>query len=214
MAFLLWNLPVGDDPMTTQISDPVREALEGLQQLAWSAEENHDAYTYDRAVAAKGALESLHASIATLEAEKERLRGAFDDEDERASVHWYGEWVAMKRQLAAERARVAGLEADAARYRWLRDSSACSLTLTHNDHHVVYESLADVLERSADDPLADYYSDVPADEKARMVASDSVWTLHVYPNTPVGFNVWHGATLDTAIDAALADAARKEGANV
>jgi hypothetical protein len=180
--------------MTTQISDPVREALEGLQQLAWSAEENHDAYTYDRAVAAKGALESLHASIATLEAEKERLRGAFDDEDERASVHWYGEWVAMKRQLAAERARVAGLEADAARYRWLRDSSACSLTLTHNDHHVVYESLAD--------------------EKARMVASDSVWTLHVYPNTPVGFNVWHGATLDTAIDAALADAARKEGANV
>ena len=35
-----------------------------------------------------------------IEGELERLRGAFDDTDEKASVHWYVEWVGMKRVLA------------------------------------------------------------------------------------------------------------------
>jgi len=35
---------------------------------------------------------------------------------------------------------------------------------------------------------------------ARLDAA--IWRLQIYPDTPIGFNVWHGATLDAAIDAA------------
>lgn len=94
----------------------------------------------------------------------------------------------------------AALEAtreDAERWRFVRDSTACSLSLTHNDHHVVYQSAADTL----DDPQG-YYNDLPDGERERMIEQDSIWTLHVYPNSPVGFNVYHGATLDAAIDQA------------
>jgi hypothetical protein len=97
---------------------------------------------------------------------------------------------------------VEALTADAERYRWLRDSQNCSLSINHNDHHCVYESVEQTFYNFAGDPKADYYADVPADERAKMIATDTIWTLHIYPNTPVGFNVYHAATLDAAIDAA------------
>ena len=39
-------------------------------------------------------------------------------------------------------------------------------------------------------------------EVERMKATNTIWTVQIYPNTPVGFNIWHAATLDAAIDAA------------
>ena len=42
---------------------------------------------------------------------------------------------------------------------------------------------------------------------ARLDAA--IWRLQIYPDTPIGFNVWHGATLDAAIDAALAAVERE-----
>lgn len=36
-------------------------------------------------------LDTLRQRLAEVEAGNERLRGAFDDADETASVHWYGE---------------------------------------------------------------------------------------------------------------------------
>lgn len=104
-----------------------------------------------------------------------------------------------------------GLRKDAERWRFLRDLPACSFSLTYNDHNVVYETAEQRIEDSAGDPRADYYGDVPADEKAKMIATNTIWTLHVYPNTPVGFNVYHGATLDAAIDAATSDAGAANG---
>lgn len=88
---------------------------------------------------------------------------------------------------------------DARRYRWLRDSRNCSLSISHNDHHNMYLSVADTL----DEPQG-YYSDLSDAERAQMIATDTIWTVHVYPNTPVGFNVYHASTLDAAIDKARA----------
>lgn len=91
---------------------------------------------------------------------------------------------------------------DAARYRWLRDSRPCSFALQFNDHHNVYQTVAETFEDSARDQKADYYGDCPPEEREKMIATDTIWTLHIYPNTPIGFNVYHAATLDAAVDAA------------
>lgn len=88
---------------------------------------------------------------------------------------------------------------DLRRYRFLRDSTACSLSISHNDHHNMYLSVADTLDDSQG-----YYDDISDAERAQMIATDTIWTVHIYPVTPVGFNVFHGATLDSAIDAAIA----------
>lgn len=88
---------------------------------------------------------------------------------------------------------------DAERYRWLRDSDACSLSISHNDHHNMYLSVADTLDDSQG-----YYREVNGEERKKMIATDTIWTLHIYPDTPVGFNVYHAASLDAAIDEAMA----------
>ncbi len=114
-----------------------------------------------------------------------------------------GAWFMVREQdaldaITAALANQQGVETDAARYRWLRDSRACSLEVSFNDHHNMYMSVADTLEN-----LQEYYDDISAAEREKMVATDTIWTVHIYPNTPVGFNVYHAATLDAAIDAAM-----------
>jgi len=132
-----------------------------------------------------------------------------DEMVEAAMVAYLNAWGrttvkgSMKAALqAALNARACGDAKDAERYRVLRDSTNCTFTLTHNDHHVMYRSVEDTL----DDPF-DYYGDTPDDERAKMIATDTIWTLHIYPNTPVGFNVYHAASLDAVVDAALASQA-------
>lgn len=97
-------------------------------------------------------------------------------------------------------------DADAARYAFLRDSVACSLSISHNDHHNMYMSVADTF-----DSTDGYYNDIGNDERAKMIETDTIWTLHVYPNTPVGFNVYHGSSLDAVCDAAMRQEAGDEG---
>jgi hypothetical protein len=53
---------------------------------------------------------TIRAHIEGLEADNERLKLAFDDDDEKASVHWYAEWVEYKRKAEAAEARVRELE--------------------------------------------------------------------------------------------------------
>lgn len=94
------------------------------------------------------------------------------------------------------------LIADAARYRWLRDNPSLGFSLAHNDHKMVYEDAEKRLEREiyVEDG---YYSGISGSEREAMIAADSIWTLQIYPNTPVGFNVYHAASLDRVIDAAM-----------
>lgn len=88
---------------------------------------------------------------------------------------------------------------DAARYRWLRDMRPCSFTLGYNDDHTSnYMTASEWIDNNSD-----WFSDCPADEIQKMRDANTIWTLQVYPNTPVGFNVWSAASLDAAIDAAM-----------
>lgn len=105
----------------------------------------------------------------------------------------------LRTALAASRAEAEGLMRDAERYSWLRDNASCSISITHNDNHTYYRSAEETM---ADDP-GDYYSEVSEQDRAKMIEQDSIWTIHEYPNTPVGFNVWHAASLDAAIDSAM-----------
>jgi hypothetical protein len=89
---------------------------------------------------------------------------------------------------------------DAARYRWLRDLECCSFSLSHDDSHKPnYTTAKEWIESYQ----PDWFEDVPPDELQKMKDANSIWCLQIYPNTPIGFNTWHGATLDAAIDAAI-----------
>lgn len=104
--------------------------------------------------------------------------------------------LAQERDALAE--KVKELQDDARRYRFLRDLQCCSMTVSKNDGHAPnYMNLPEWIECSPD-----LYDDVPPEELERMKAAGVDWAIQVYPNTPVGFNVWHAATLDAAIDAA------------
>ncbi|EHK65953.1 hypothetical protein [Achromobacter arsenitoxydans] len=95
-------------------------------------------------------------------------------------------------------APAAGDALDAARYRWLRDHACNSLHLTRDGEHACnYLTAAQWIESCPED----FQDDAP-EEIERMKATNTIWRLQVYPNTPVGFWVLHASTLDAAIDAA------------
>lgn len=77
---------------------------------------------------------------------------------------------------------------------WLPEHT-CGLHLSHNEHKDVYE----IIER--------YYEAedfVSPEEWAKALREDSVWVLHWYPVTPVGFHRICASSLD-AIKQRLAE---------
>jgi hypothetical protein len=78
---------------------------------------------------------------------------------------------------------------------WLPEHK-CGLHLSHNEHRDVYETVEEFY-----DP-EDF---VCKEEWFKAVKEDSVWVLHWYPNTPVGFIRIAASTLD-AIKHALEQA--------
>jgi hypothetical protein len=95
--------------------------------------------------------------------------------------------------------RLKEAERDAGRYRWLRDIKCCNLRLTFNDHAVNYVTATDHIENHA----AYWHADDDPAEVQRMKDTNTIWTLQIYPRTPIGFDCWNAATLDTAIDTAM-----------
>jgi hypothetical protein len=96
---------------------------------------------------------------------------------------------------------------DAERYRWLRDHACNSLHVTRDgDHACNYLTAAQWIESCPED-----FQDDGAQEIERMKATNTIWRLQVYPNTPIGFWVLHASTLDAAIDAARAAIAQQKG---
>ena len=86
---------------------------------------------------------------------------------------------------------------DAARYRYLRDMQPNSLILDRNDGHAPnYQTAKQWIE----DSMPDLFTEVPPDELERMKATNTIWSLQVYPRTPISFNVYHGASLDVVVD--------------
>jgi len=86
----------------------------------------------DPAALALAAIKVIEQQAATIE----RLRGAFDDADETASVHWYGEWVEQKRRAEQAEASLAACRAEVARLRELAGCVYAGPAAVHNlpDH--------------------------------------------------------------------------------
>ena len=69
---------------------------------------------------------------------------------------------------------------------WLPEHK-CGLHLSHNEHRDVYETVEQFYE-------ADCF--VSPEEWRKAVAEDSVWVLHWYPDTPIGFYRIAASTLE------------------
>lgn len=92
----------------------------------------------------------------------------------------------------------------ALRYAWLTQTPCNSLHVTRDgDHACNYVTATEWIEEYCPED----FRDVDPAEVERMKATNTIWRVQIYPNTPVGFNAFHGATLDAAIDAALHGAA-------
>jgi hypothetical protein len=90
---------------------------------------------------------------------------------------------------------------DAERYRFLADLKCNSLYITKNEHAASYYTAKVWIEEC----LPESFKYCQKDELQRMKDTDTIWCVQIYPNTPIGFNVYYGATLEAAIDAAIAD---------
>jgi len=73
---------------------------------------------------------------------------------------------------------------------WLPEHK-CGLHLSHNEHREVYETVEQYY-------VVDCF--VSPEEWRKAVAEDSVWLLHWYPETPIGFDRIAASTLE-AIEA-------------
>jgi hypothetical protein len=91
---------------------------------------------------------------------------------------------------------------DAGRWKWLASLKCNQFYLERDgDHACNYMTAAQWIEMDHNDDFAR----VPADEVERMKATNTIWKLQIYPNTPVGFDVWYGASAEAVIDAAMRD---------
>jgi hypothetical protein len=86
-------------------------------------------------------------------------------------------------------------------YEWLAAQTPNSLHLERNgDHACNYRSARQWIEE--DQP--EWFADTAPELVEAMKATDTIWSLQIYPNTPIGFNKWYGPTLDSVIDQARA----------
>lgn len=65
----------------------------------------------------------------------------------------------------------------------------CELMLTHNPHKSNYETV----EQHTETMSADWVSE---EQKLKAFATQSLWELHWYPSTPVGFIAYAACDLD------------------
>ena len=107
-------------------------------------------------------------------------------------------WEWKKRAEKAEAERDAAV-ADANRFRFISRLKCNHFHIGYNDGHKVnYTSLKEWIDESDD-----LYSDVDSETRRMMVESDSDWSIQIYPDTPIGFNVYRASTLADVIDAAM-----------
>jgi hypothetical protein len=79
-----------------------------------------------------------------------------------------------------------------------------SLHINHNEHLVNFETVAEQLESQPE-----YYSDedwVTPEDKETALADNELWTIHWYPDTPVGFCLAHATSLESLLQNFVEDA--------
>lgn len=87
---------------------------------------------------------------------------------------------------------------NAERFEFLAKLHACNhVCLGHNENKASYMTAKQEIESHTA-----FYKGVPRETLLAMIEADSIWALQVYPETPVGFFVFHGPTLESVIDEA------------
>ena len=84
----------------------------------------------------------------------------------------------------------------------------CGLFLTHNEHRDYYESAEEWIADQTCDDGGSRMGWENEEAKARAIATDEVWTLHWYPDTPIGFFEVAAPTLEELL--AYAEKVEKE----
>lgn len=99
------------------------------------------------------------------------------------------------RDLASQ---VESMQADVECYRWLRDLKCNSFSLSRDEDTSCNYMNAD----EWIDNHKEFYEYDDPEEIQRMRETNTIWCLQIYPNTPIGFNVWHASTIDAVINEA------------
>lgn len=76
-----------------------------------------------------------------------------------------------------------------------------SLAIEFNNHACNYCSVAEAV---GERDLYDFGTWASEDEKQKAIATDSVWSIHWYPLTPVGFRCILASSLEVAMAAFMA----------
>ena len=80
--------------------------------------------------------------------------------------------------------------------------SVVSIVITFNDHATNYETLEEwEANFQIDDRREDWVSE---DERTAAIKANSLWSVQVYPNSPVSFFVVYASTLEAALKGAEA----------
>lgn len=73
-----------------------------------------------------------------------------------------------------------------------------SMTITHNPHKDSYQSAQDwIIENESD--IEHLYEWISDEERQLAIDTDSIWTIQVYPNTPIGFYAYAASTFETLL---------------
>lgn len=70
------------------------------------------------------------------------------------------------------------------------------LRISHNEHKIYYQSIEQYIKDNEIDD-SDWIS---LEEKQKAINTDSMWCIHVYPNTPIGFYTWYASDFDTLLN--------------
>ncbi len=73
----------------------------------------------------------------------------------------------------------------------------CGLFLTHNEHRDYYETLEQWLDGSGSH--IDEHTWVSDEQRRRALATNNIWVLQWYPDTPVGFCILAACDLDVLL---------------
>jgi hypothetical protein len=90
---------------------------------------------------------------------------------------------------------------NAERFEWLEALKCNSFHLTRNEDHACNYVTA---KRWIEEYDSESFADCASELVERMVETDTIWRLQVYPYTPIGFHVWHAPTAAEVVDLAIA----------
>jgi hypothetical protein len=101
--------------------------------------------------------------------------------------------IAKVRQMEKDKA---GLVENMGMYEKLIGIKCNSFSLSKNDDHLPnYLTAKDWIEKYEFDD----FKDVDQSEIIKMIDSNTIWKLQIYPDTPIGFYMYYGATCEYVI---------------